>query len=127
MQVARTCSTPQPHHDVSRNADKQQRSLGKQGLSASSLGYEKNLEAVRALGERAATKNATVAQLALAWLLASGHEVVPIRGTRSVGRLEENVGAAVLALSETDLARIAEILPFGGFGARYLPSMLLSC
>ncbi|PKK13238.1 aldo/keto reductase [Thermomonospora sp. CIF 1] len=86
--------------------------------------YEKNLEATRALAELAAAKGATVAQLALAWLLTRGEDVVPIPGTRSPKRLEENVAAADLVLSRADLERIAEILPDGGFGARYPEGML---
>ncbi|ALE06854.1 aldo/keto reductase [Arthrobacter sp. ERGS1:01] len=81
--------------------------------------YEKNLEATRLLGELAASKGGTVAQLALAWLLAQGPDIVPIPGTRSPQRLAENLGAADLVLTAADLARIAEILPTGGFGARY--------
>ncbi|MDR8412163.1 aldo/keto reductase [Nonomuraea sp. 3-1Str] len=81
--------------------------------------YERNLEATRRLADLAADKDATVAQLALAWLLAQGDDIVPIPGTRSRGRLEENVAAADLVLDEADLKRVAEILPTGGFGARY--------
>ncbi|MFC4015710.1 aldo/keto reductase [Nonomuraea purpurea] len=81
--------------------------------------YEKNIEATEKLTDLAATKGATVAQLALAWLLAQGEDVVPIPGTRSVTRLEENVAAAGLKLDAADLERVAEILPNGGFGARY--------
>lgn len=86
--------------------------------------YEKNLEATQRLADLAATKDATVAQLALAWLLAQGDDIVPIPGTRSIQRLEENVAAADLTLDDTDLKRIAEILPTGGFGARYPEGML---
>ncbi|MFB2580837.1 aldo/keto reductase [Herbiconiux sp. P15] len=85
--------------------------------------YEKNLEATRQLTELASSKGATVAQLALAWLLAQGEHIVPIPGTRSAARVEENVGAADLALTEADLARILEILPEGGFGSRYPEGM----
>ncbi|WP_055048513.1 aldo/keto reductase [Devosia sp. A16] len=81
--------------------------------------YEKNVEAVRRLTELAVSKGATVSQLALAWLLAQGNDIVPIPGTRQIARLEENVGSADLLLSAEDLARINEILPEGGFGARY--------
>jgi aryl-alcohol dehydrogenase-like predicted oxidoreductase len=81
--------------------------------------YEKNLDAVRQLTDLAAGKGATVAQLALAWLLTRGEHVVPIPGTRSVRRVEENFGAADLRLTEADLAAVHEILPDGGFGARY--------
>jgi aryl-alcohol dehydrogenase-like predicted oxidoreductase len=81
--------------------------------------FEKNVEATRQLIELAESKGATVAQLALAWLLAQGEHIVPIPGTRSPQRLAENVGAVDLTLTEADLARVDEILPTGGFGARY--------
>ena len=81
--------------------------------------FEKNVEATRQLTELAASKDATVAQLALAWLLAQGEHIVPIPGTRSTRRVEENIGAVDVKLTGADLERIAEILPTGGFGARY--------
>ena len=81
--------------------------------------FEKNLEATRHLTALAESKEATVAQLALAWLLAQGDHVVPIPGTRSPERVAENIAAADLTLTAEDLRRIAEILPTGGFGARY--------
>ncbi len=81
--------------------------------------YEKNLEATQQLVALAESKGGTVAQLALAWLLAQGDTIVPIPGTRSPKRLEENVGAVDFALTADDLVRINEILPTGGFGARY--------
>jgi aryl-alcohol dehydrogenase-like predicted oxidoreductase len=85
--------------------------------------FEKNLEATRQLTELAASKDATVSQLALAWLLAQGEHIVPIPGTRSAKRVEENIGAADLTLTPADLDRIKEILPTGGFGARYPEAM----
>ncbi|WP_331461767.1 MULTISPECIES: aldo/keto reductase [unclassified Arthrobacter] len=85
--------------------------------------FEKNVDATRRLTDLAAAKDATVAQLALAWLLAQGEHIVPIPGTRSAKRVEENVGAVDLSLTEADLARISEILPTGGFGARYPEGM----
>ncbi|WP_335977134.1 aldo/keto reductase [Streptomyces sp. CA2R106] len=81
--------------------------------------FEKNLEAVEQLAALAAAKGATVSQLALAWLLTRGEHVVPIPGTRSPQRIDENVGAADLTLTDADLAAIDAILPHGGFGARY--------
>ncbi|WP_435126162.1 aldo/keto reductase [Actinacidiphila sp. bgisy144] len=81
--------------------------------------FEKNLEAVEQLAALAAAKSATVSQLALAWLLTRGEHVVPIPGTRSPQRIDENVGAADLTLTDADLAAIDAILPHGGFGARY--------
>ncbi|MCX5576853.1 aldo/keto reductase [Kaistia terrae] len=88
--------------------------------------FERNVEAVRQLTELAATKDATVAQLALAWLLAQGDDIVPIPGTRSRERIEENVGAAEVQLTEADLAKIRDILPKGGFGARYIDAWMPS-
>ncbi|RSM78182.1 aldo/keto reductase [Kibdelosporangium aridum] len=84
--------------------------------------FEKNLDAVRRLTEYAAGKDATVAQLALAWVLAQGEHIVPIPGTRNPKRVEENVAAAGITLTDADLAAIRDILPTGGFGARYAES-----
>lgn len=88
--------------------------------------FEKNLEATKQLTELAKSKGATVAQLALAWLLAQGDDIVPIPGTRSPQRVEENVVAADLVLTEADLEKVHGILPDGGFGARYTKEMLPS-
>ena len=65
-----------------------------------------------------------VVQQALAWLLAQGNDIVPIPGTRKVNRLEENVAAAEVSLTQGDLDRIYEILPNGAAGARY-PAALM--
>ncbi|KQO16593.1 aldo/keto reductase [Paenibacillus sp. Leaf72] len=83
-----------------------------------------NLKAVQQLKELASNKGITVAQLALSWLLAQDESIVPIPGTRSVGRLKENVGAADIELTDNDLARIAEIIPNGSAGSRYPAGML---
>ncbi len=88
--------------------------------------YEKNVAAVEQLRSFAAEKEITVAQLALAWLLAQGGDVVPIPGTRSQARVEENVGAAAVALSPADLERIEAIVPGGAFGERYPEGMMPS-
>ncbi|MFD0475291.1 aldo/keto reductase [Nonomuraea thailandensis] len=81
--------------------------------------FEKNAEAVERLREVAAARGATVAQLALAWILAQGEDIVPIPGTRSAERMQENAAAAGVELTQADLDAIAEILPTGGFGDRY--------
>lgn len=86
--------------------------------------FEKNMEAVRQLKGLAASKGATVTQLALAWLLHQGDDIVPIPGTRRQERLVENVRAAELALTPDDLAQIKRILPNGGYGARYAEGLL---
>lgn len=86
--------------------------------------FEKNLDAVRQLEDLAKSKGATVSQLALAWLLAQGDDIVPIPGTRRIERLEENIGSADLVLSADDLAQINGVLPEGAFGARYAGNMV---
>jgi aryl-alcohol dehydrogenase-like predicted oxidoreductase len=86
--------------------------------------YEKNLAAVDALRSIAAAKGIEVTQLALAWLLAQGDDIVPIPGTRSPRRLEENVAAAEVTLTAAELRRIDELLPHGAAGARYPEAML---
>ena len=65
------------------------------------------IDLLRRIGER---KGATAAQIALAWLLAQRPWIVPIPGTRNVGRLEENIGALDVALSQEDLAEIDAVL-----------------
>ncbi len=81
--------------------------------------YEKNVESRRQLTELAEGKGVTVAQLALAWALAQGDDIVPIPGTRSRERLAENVEAADVELSAGELAAIQEIVPQGAQGSRY--------
>lgn len=71
----------------------------------------RNRAQVGALVDVAASLGATVGQLALAWLLAQGDDVVPIPGTRSPARAAENAAAATLQLGAADLRRIAELAP----------------
>jgi aryl-alcohol dehydrogenase-like predicted oxidoreductase len=86
---------------------------------------EKNLALANRVHELAAEKNCTASQLALAWVLAQGTDVVPIPGTSSVARLEENLAAADLRLTSADLARLDAIAPRGvAAGARYAPPMM---
>jgi aryl-alcohol dehydrogenase-like predicted oxidoreductase len=81
--------------------------------------YEANVAAVGELKVFAQSKGVTVTQLALAWLLVQGDDIVPIPGTRKVHRVEENAGAAAVELTAADLERIREILPHGSYGSRY--------
>ena len=69
-------------------------------------------------------KGIALSQLALAWLLAQGDDIVPIPGTRNARRLEENVGAADVTLSADDLRRIREAFPDGAYGPRYAEASL---
>jgi aryl-alcohol dehydrogenase-like predicted oxidoreductase len=75
---------------------------------------QQNLRIVAEVEAVAAELGATPAQVALAWLLAQGDDIVPIPGTRRVSRLEENAAAADLVLSPDHLARLAAIRPPAG-------------
>jgi aryl-alcohol dehydrogenase-like predicted oxidoreductase len=82
--------------------------------------FGKNLELVRRLEPIAKEKGCTPGQLALAWLLAQGSDIVPIPGTKRAERLEENVKAASLRLDARDAERIAAAIPAGAAaGTRY--------
>jgi aryl-alcohol dehydrogenase-like predicted oxidoreductase len=82
---------------------------------------EHNLELVGRVRDVAAEVGCTPVQLALAWVLHQGDDVVPIPGTKHVRYLEENVAAAELSLSEDQLRRLDELLPPGSVaGERYL-------
>jgi aryl-alcohol dehydrogenase-like predicted oxidoreductase len=82
--------------------------------------FEKNLELVRYIGAVAAEKGCTPSQLALAWVLAQGNDMVPIPGTKRREFLEENIGAINVTLTPADLHRIDEIAPKGAaVGDRY--------
>jgi aryl-alcohol dehydrogenase-like predicted oxidoreductase len=79
-----------------------------------------NLALVARVREVAAGKGVSAGQLALAWVLAQGDDVVPIPGTRHIGYLEENVAAVDIELTADDLARIDEAAPAGAaHGDRY--------
>jgi len=81
---------------------------------------EHNLGLVRQIEEIAREKGATPAQLALAWLLAQGEDILPIPGTKRRSYLEENVEALSISLTKDDLARINEAMPPGAAaGSRY--------
>jgi aryl-alcohol dehydrogenase-like predicted oxidoreductase len=82
--------------------------------------FSRNLQLVERVREMAADKGCTPAQLALAWLLAQGDDVVPIPGTKRVTRLEENLGALDVTMTAEDLARLDELAPVGvAAGDRY--------
>ena len=87
--------------------------------------FQKNLDLVRHIESVARQKQCTPSQLALAWLLARGNDIVPIPGTKRVQYLEENVGALDVTLTADDLARIDAIAPRGvASGARYPESSI---
>jgi aryl-alcohol dehydrogenase-like predicted oxidoreductase len=84
--------------------------------------FEKNLELVREVEALAKDKGWSTAQLALAWVLAQGDDIVPIPGTKRIKYLDDNIGALEVKLSRDDLDRLDAILPPGAAsGERYAP------
>ncbi|HEX6711350.1 MAG TPA: aldo/keto reductase [Rubrobacter sp.] len=89
--------------------------------------FKKNVELADKVREVADEKEVTPGQLALAWLLAQGDDIVPIPGTKRRKYLEENAGAAHVKLTEEDLARIEEAMPRGSAaGERYSEQQMRS-
>ncbi|HEX8280665.1 MAG TPA: aldo/keto reductase [Chthoniobacterales bacterium] len=82
--------------------------------------FQRNLDVVQRVAELAREKQCSAAQLALAWVLAQGQEIIPIPGTKRRKYLQENLGALDVNLTSADLARIDEVAPKGAFsGPRY--------
>ena len=82
--------------------------------------FERNRRLADRVKELAAAKGVTPAQLALAWVLSRGEDVVPIPGTKRVRYLEENAGALEVEITEDDLGRLEEAFPKGATsGDRY--------
>jgi aryl-alcohol dehydrogenase-like predicted oxidoreductase len=87
--------------------------------------FQRNLDLVKRIEEIAREKRCTPAQLALAWVLAQGEEIVPIPGTKRRKYLQENVGSLDVDLTGEDLRRIDEVAPKDAFaGSRYPEAMM---
>jgi aryl-alcohol dehydrogenase-like predicted oxidoreductase len=87
--------------------------------------FQKNLDLVARVEAIAAEKKCTPSQLALAWLLARGEDIIPIPGTKRRKYLEENAEATKVTLTPEDLQRIDEVAPQGAAsGARYPENMM---
>jgi aryl-alcohol dehydrogenase-like predicted oxidoreductase len=87
--------------------------------------FETNLALVRHLEEIATSKNVTVAQLALAWVLSRGNDVVPIPGTKRRKWLLENIAATEIVLSDADVAALEAAVPRTAVaGDRYQPAAM---
>jgi len=87
--------------------------------------FQKNLDLVRRVEEIAREKGCKPSELALAWVLAQGRDIVPIPGTKRRRYLEENLGALDLKLTADDLRRIDEVFPNGAAaGLRYPEQMM---
>jgi len=87
--------------------------------------FAKNLALVDRIREMAASKGCTPSQLALAWVLARGDDIVPIPGTKRRKYLEENVAALDVELDRDDLARIDEIAPKGVAAGQRYPQVMM--
>lgn len=87
--------------------------------------FEKNLALVSALQSIAKAKGCTTAQLAIAWALSRGPDIVPLIGARRRDQLKEGLGAIEVSLSADDIARIEQAMPPGATaGTRYLPAAM---
>lgn len=87
--------------------------------------YEQNLERSARFAELAVDWNCTPAQLALAWLLHQGSDVVPIPGTRSLERVEQNLGALQVQLSPSQWTTLGELFPPGSTAGERYPEHLM--
>ncbi len=83
--------------------------------------FQRNLDLVKRVEEIAREKKCTPAQLALAWVLAQGDDIVPIPGTKRRRYLQENVGALNVELTSADLARIDQVAPEHAFAGKRYP------
>ena len=88
--------------------------------------FQKNLDLVRRVEEIAKEKGVKPSQLALAWVLAQGEDIVPIPGTKRRTYLEENVAALDLRLTAEDLRRIEEIFPQGAASGQRYPEHMMA-
>jgi aryl-alcohol dehydrogenase-like predicted oxidoreductase len=89
------------------------------------VNFQSNLDLVKRIEDLAGEKRCKASQLALAWVLAQGQDIVPIPGTKRRGYLEENIGALDVHLTQGDLERIAEVVPHGAAtGPRYPEPMM---
>ena len=88
--------------------------------------FQKNLDLVRKVNELAAEKGCKPSQLALAWVMAQGDDIVPIPGTKRRKYLEENAAAADLNLSQEDLARLDEVFPANAAAGQRYPEHMMA-
>jgi aryl-alcohol dehydrogenase-like predicted oxidoreductase len=88
--------------------------------------FQKNLDLVHRVEQIAREKGCKPSQLALAWVLAQGEDIVPIPGTKHRKYLEENVGALDVKLTQEDLRRIEEVFPTGAAAGLRYPEHMMS-
>ena len=88
--------------------------------------FQKNLDLVRKIEEIAKEKGCKPSQLALAWVLTQGEDIVPIPGTKHRKYLEENVAALDIKLNLEDLRRIEGIFPYGAASGQRYPEHMMA-
>ncbi len=88
--------------------------------------FYRNLELVKEIENIANEKGCTPAQLALAWLLAQGEEIIPIPGTKRRDRVTENAGAVEIELSIEDKERIEAVMPLDAAAGTRYPEALMN-
>jgi aryl-alcohol dehydrogenase-like predicted oxidoreductase len=88
--------------------------------------FAKNLALVQRIQEIAARKHCTPSQLALAWVLAQGDDIIPIPGTRRIRNLDDNLGALDVRLSADDLAEIEAVFPPNAAAGLRYPAQMMS-
>ena len=84
--------------------------------------FQKNLALVEQIKQLAASRKCTAGQLALAWVLAQGQDIVPIPGTKQIKYLDDNLGAANVSLSAAEMAQINAIMPAGAASGTCYPA-----
>ncbi len=85
--------------------------------------FKKNLELVKHLESLAKNKGVTAAQLALAWVMVQGEDIVPIPGTKNIARLEENAKSTEVKITAAELSEIEELIPRGLTAGNRYPDM----
>jgi len=88
--------------------------------------FQKNLDLVREVNRLAVEKGCKVSQLALAWVMAQGEDIVPIPGTKRRKYVEENAVAAEIKLSNQDLARLDEVFPIDAAAGQRYPEQMMA-
>ncbi|HEX8839432.1 MAG TPA: aldo/keto reductase, partial [Sphingomicrobium sp.] len=88
--------------------------------------FRKNLQLVEEVEQMAREKGCTTAQLALAWVLAKGEDIVPIPGTKRIRYLDDNIGALEVKLTDEDLKRLDDILPPGAAAGQRYPEQSMA-
>ena len=88
--------------------------------------FEKNLDLVHEINRLAVEKGCNASQLALAWVMAQGNDIVPIPGTKRRKYLEENAGASKISLSVQDLARLDEVFPMNAAAGQRYPEHMMT-